>query len=322
MSSINKELLLHVGLPKTATTTIQRELFACHPEVYYLGKIVNKSNKTRKFCLDKITYQILENILWELKKPLKKDNIRNLLKTKLLPTVSPEQVIVGSWEGLGNRSIENHTEMLTRAKNIFGGCRIMITLRNPINQIPSEYIQNLHGHFIKRNKIWLGLNTFVDIENWYSKREKFIGRVSPLLNYSDCIRTSIELLGKENVGVFLFEDLQNNPSEYYRSICNFMNIDSDVGIALTEQKHLHGRISQRQIDYLCDIQSSIIIRLYLFFQSTKFRRNKFKAHKGGTSAKAILTEGLIEKVSKESRQGHRWLVENFDLPLEQYGYPL
>ena len=89
MKSLNKELILHVGLPKTGTTTIQKALFACHPQVHYLGKIVKRSNKTRQLCLDETTYQILENILWKLNKPLKTDEVRNLLEAELLPTVSP-----------------------------------------------------------------------------------------------------------------------------------------------------------------------------------------------------------------------------------------
>ena len=322
MNSLNKELILHVGLPKTGTTTIQQALFACHPQVHYLGKIFKRSNKTEKLCLDETTYQILENILWKIDKPLKTDEVRNLLETELLPTVSPERFLVGSWEALGNMSTVRHTEMLKRAKSVFGGCRIMITLRNPINQIPSEYIQNLRGNFVLRNKDWLALNSYVDIENWYRKREKHKGKAAPLLNYSDCVRASVEILGKENVGVFLFEDLQKNPSEYYRSICEFMNVDAEVGISLAEREHLHGRISQGQIDYLREVQSSIVKRFLVFFASNNSRRKEFMAKEGGAPAKAFLTERLVEKVSEGSRDGHRWLVENFDLPLERYGYPL
>ena len=101
-----------------------------------------------------------------------------------------------------------------------------------------------------------------------------------------------------------------------------MNVDAEVGISLAEREHLHGRISQGQIDYLREVQSSIVKRLLVFFASSNSRRKEFMAKEGGAPAKAFLTERLVEKVSEGSRDGHRWLVENFDLPLEQYGYPL
>ena len=37
----NKYSCLHIGLPKTATTTLQHLLFSKHPQIEYLGKTYN-----------------------------------------------------------------------------------------------------------------------------------------------------------------------------------------------------------------------------------------------------------------------------------------
>ena len=241
----------------------------------------------------------------------------SLFQDKLLPTISEERVLVGSWEGLGTRDMELHVEMLDRIKAIFGGCRIMITLRNPLSLLPSLYLQYLGGYFIRQNKVRLSSRSYVDIETWYSTGVAKLDS-STLMNCCDCIRSSIEKLGRENVGVFLFEDLKDKPTTYYQSICEFMGIDSEMGVSLAQGKHFNTRLSEAQLAYMREIDSSWT----KFFHSSKSREEAFNAKADGPPAKAVLNDQLIREVSDATRVGHRWLVENLNLPLEKYGYPL
>jgi len=321
MNLSNEGLILHVGLPKTGTTTIQRALFARHPQLYYLGKIV-KNDKKNKDCLDYATYRVLENVLWRLNRPFKAEHAKHLFQDTLRPKIPEGRFLAASWEGLGHRATVKFLEMLRRVKTVFGGCRIIFVLRNPLTQIPSIYIQNLRGHFVQNEYSWLGHKTYVDIETWYRKRDKHISKASPLFNYCSCLRAAIDFLGKENVGIFLFEDLQTDSDSYYRAVCEFMQIDPEVGVSLAEKKHLHGRISQTQVDYLRKVNSSLISRSYVWFLSKDTRRKTFRSKAGGPPAKALLTDDLAREISEATREGHRWLVDNFNLPLEKYDYPL
>ncbi|MCJ8329121.1 MAG: sulfotransferase domain-containing protein [Lentisphaeria bacterium] len=315
----NKSLLLHIGLQKTGSRTLQRALFFNHPQVHYLGK-VEVNNSIKRGCVDDKTYRLLKSILWDLEKPMNTESTLSLLNETLLPLISEDQVLVGSWESLASQGIKHHHEMLNRTQSIFGGCRIMITLRNPIFQIPSLYLQNLQGNFLGRQKIRMRYRSNIDIETWYKMR--LAEKNSSLLNYSDCIRKSIEQLGRENVGVFLFEELKENPKAYYQSICKFMGIDSDIGASLTQDEHFNIRLSEMQVTYMHEIHSSFFKRGLNALLSRKSRRKGFSARAGGSSAKAVLPDHLIKEVSNASREGHRWLVEKLDLPLEKYGYPL
>lgn len=321
MDSLDRRLILHVGLPKTATTTLQRALFACHPQIFYLGKIV-EANQTEKKCLNEETYQVLRNVLWDIDVSLDVRHASGLFQNRILPSVAQGQSLVGSWEELAYVSTSRHLERLHRIKAVFGGCRIMYTLRNPLFQIPSLYIQNLRASFIKQENLWLTPRASVDIEEWYASWKRCRGEFAPLFNYSECIRASIELLGRENVGVFLFEDLLENPTRYYHSICEFVGIDSEIGTSLVERQHHHGRISQAQVDFVRGINSS----WFKVFCSRKLRintrRRAFMRRGGGPSAKVALTERLEKEISEVSSEGHRWLVNNCALPLEKYGYPL
>lgn len=68
MSAPQTRLLLHVGLSKTGTTTLQRALFANHPEISYLGKYV--PSKAPKGCLSQDVYDFLNPLLWDFSRPL------------------------------------------------------------------------------------------------------------------------------------------------------------------------------------------------------------------------------------------------------------
>lgn len=322
LNTSGTDLVLHVGLPKTATTTIQRALFACHPDVYYLGKIVDNRNDPGKRCLDSVTFKILNRLLWKLERPLNVEKTRKVLEEELLPSVPAGRTLVASWEELGHRTTPRFAEMIKRVKSVFGGCRVIYTLRNPLEQLPSEYLQNLRGHFVKREKVWMGLSSYMDIESWYRRRELTKARFAPLHNYPDCIRVARELLGEENVGVFLFEDLKRNPEGYYRAVCSFAGIDPEIGVSLTEKKHLHARLSMAQVRLMQEIDDSWLRRSHVLFMSEKKRRRLLMTEAGGPPAKAELTESLAAKIIEASGEGHRWLSETLGLPLEEYGYPM
>ena len=137
----NKALLLHLGLSKTGSSTLQKALFRKHPQIYYLGKFANKGMSIRK-CQDDLTYRILNPVLWDLDEPMDMDATLSLFQDKLMPKIPEDQVLVGSWENLGNRSIEHHREILNRSKAIFGSCRLLVTLRNPLTRLLSDGLQN------------------------------------------------------------------------------------------------------------------------------------------------------------------------------------
>jgi len=309
-------LTLHIGLAKTGTSTLQRNLFADHPGIHYFGKITK--SRVKKQSLDEMTYRLLCPILWKVHDPMDTEATRSLLQDKILPGIPENRVLLGSWESLSGRYFENYVEMLDRSQAIFGGCRIMITLRNPLTRLPSLYLQNLRGNFIRNNSSWMGYQSYVSIEDWYRNK---IAR-SPLLDYCEFIRIAIEKLGRDNVGAFLFEALQHNSSEYCRSICEFIGIDFDIAISLIQDKHVNARLSEAQLAHMRNMKSSWYRRRQHSF-STRYSRNKYLLRMPSRPpAKVDLTEQLVKEVSDRTRDDHRWLADTLKLPIEKYGYPL
>ena len=330
MAMIDKGLLLHVGLPKTGTTTLQQAIFPNHSQLYYLGKFFRTS--VERGCLSNDVYEVLQPLFWGRKKAFDTKETIRLCREKILPQVPENKCLLVSYEVLGNRPTVTFRLMLERTVETFGFCRILYVLRNPVTQIPSEYLQNIEGGFIDPNRReWMDPSCFLDIETWFAKKNMTrvegpaIDDRRPFFssNYIQNIHASIEILGKENVGVFLFEELQKQPEKYYRSISRFIGIDPDEAYCLSQQKHLNKRITQGELDKIRQLYSSPWTRAVLPFLPKRLRRSVLSAaSKNSVPAKVELNSEFQDKIIAATRDGHRWLAETLDLPLAQYGYPI
>lgn len=313
-------MILHVGLPKTGSTTLQRALFLKHPEVHYLGKIVQQ-NSVVMGCRDEETYSILRPLIWEGNKSGNLEHIKDKFTKHLLPCIQSGKTLVGSWESLANIPPVQFYRMADRIKHVFGDCRIIFVLRNPFKQLPSEYLQDMRGSFIKQDIHKFRIKTYCTIETWFNRRTKPKSK-APLLNYNECIQEAVKLLGKDKVGVFLFEQLFENSDQYFKTLCLFMGIDETLGVALTQDKHFHHRFLMGQLDCIINENSSYYKMLRHRLRSRKKRRILFKKNAFGPKAEAKLPPHLNKIVADRTVEGHRWLVERYQLPLEKYGYPL
>jgi hypothetical protein len=313
-------LHLHVGQPKTGTTTLQRALFRRHPEVFYLGQYVPSDHPMH--CLSDEVYQLLLPLLWDTSRPLDLSHSQERLARIHASAGGTERRWVPSWEGLIHRHPARFREMIERVLAVFGDCRIVLTLRNPLNRIPSEYLENLKGHFIKGNHSWMGEMPYVDLEQWL-QRASTGEHLANMLSYGSSIQEAVRILGVDRVGVFLFEDLRANSSGYHSDICSFLQIDPIRGMALTNNQHLHRRMSRGRIDLLKRLNDSPVRQLFMKFAGREYRKSLFyRKSKESPFEKAELPAAWASRVAAETSPGHRWIADTFRLPLIEHGYPL
>ena len=313
-------LCLHIGLSKTATTTLQKSLFRRHPQIRYLGQYV--PSNVSMCCESEEVYRILRPILWETDEAIAYEHARTTLMPILQQAIERQQRLVASWEGLVSRSTEKNSEMLRRATRLFGGCKILLTLRNPLTRLPSEYLENLKGHFIKKNNSWMGRAPYITFDEWLSRAE-VSGHFQSMISYCETIQQAVQILGREQVGVFLFEELQVNPISFYSKLCRFLEIDIDQGIELTANRHLHPRRTEGEIRYLQSLNSHIISRMVISLAGNSMRRKLLERKMDGMPATSPEFPGTWrEKIIQLTGPGHVWLSKMFQLPLKDFGYPL
>lgn len=182
MKALEKGFLLHIGLPKTGTTTLQNSLFPNHPEICYFGK--NDKNTIPKGCQSQEIYKFLNPLIWDLSRSLDIEKHKVILRERILPGIEPGKFIIGSWEALGDSSINRHVERIKRLHSIFGSCRIMMTIRNPLTQTPSQYLQGIRGHFIQQKRPWMGGQPYIDIDEWLKRKIAERKSLDKLFTYS------------------------------------------------------------------------------------------------------------------------------------------
>ncbi len=321
MSALEKGLVLHVGLHKTGTETIQKTLFSGHPEIYYIGKY--ERNKIPRRCRSQEIYNYMNPLIWNILQPLDLDRYKEGVKEQVFQGVEPGKFLVGSWEGLGDSPVNECIERINRLQSIFGSCRVMVTIRNPLTQIPSYYLQNIRGHFLFQNRPWMGNLPYIDIDEWLKRKISQNLTLEDAFPYSQNIQAAVNLLGKENVGVFVFEELINDPERYYSAICDFIGIDVVNGLELTRQKHLHKRITEGQVEYLKRLSNSTLYKLILKFKGLQTRKRLIDANASdGVPARVSLPTQWEQRISDMTLVGNRWIAENYNLSLDKYGYPL
>ena len=108
-----------------------------------------------------------------------------------------------------------------RIHKAFPNCKIIFILRNPVDRAYSQYLMT------KR----IGRETLGFIEAVYSENQRLNNYFSQLHYsyisrgfYTKQITRYYNLFGKENVGVFLFEDIIKNPSKIVKEISQFIGL--------------------------------------------------------------------------------------------------
>ena len=317
-------IVLHIGLSKTATTTLQRAVFQNHSQIYYLGKVAGSRHGRQ--CASADTYDFLAPLLWQTDQPCDIAAAKDFYAGTLKPRVGANQITLGSWEGLGQQGTASFEASIQRLVAVCGACRILITLRNPVTRLPSMYLQHLRG-----NQMQLA-ERYVTFDEWLDSQEQQIGSLQGVFAYREYVEMAMSLLGATNVGVFLFEALQSDPKQYLQDVSGFLGINAQETIELAEGRHFHTRLFESQVDRMQAIHSSLAGRLAWRLFSVERRKKSigFSDTDGviestvadDSPASVELSPETVQRISDASREGNNWLANTLHLELRKYGYAL
>lgn len=317
---------LHVGLPKTGTSTLQRALFAHHSQIYYLGKLVG-NGAGRKHCRDMEVQKLLEPLLWNLDQPFHIAATRERYTRTVLDNAAVGQLVVASWEALGKSSPAGFRKMLTRVKSVIDDFGLLFVLRNPLTWAPSQYLQSVQGNYVKNNRGRFASKPYLSLESWMASHASRTGHLGEWLCHSSNIQIALSLLGRENVGVFLYEELCGQPDAYFTSLARFLGIDVQESLRLALGSHFNTRLLQAELDYIEQVSNSLPGRIRWRFSQPVQRRRAMKAYLARQGhptqpARIQLTEEWQERVSEATRAGNQWLASELGLNLAAHGYPI
>lgn len=112
---------------------------------------------------------------------------------------------------------------IQRMREAVPGVKIVILLRHPTRRAFSEYV-----HLVRDGRESLSFRESLDAEEerlakgwrriWAHKRRGL---------YADAVEAYLSAFGRENVGVWLFENLKNHPETTFRQICQFVGASDE-----------------------------------------------------------------------------------------------
>lgn len=213
-------LVVHVGYHKTGTTFLQRQFFAQHPGIQYLGKPWANQEVASFFAAFNF-----RNAL-EFDTAVARQQLGNLMALAHEDDASPGELkgergrpIVVSQESL-------HTgpewfgvsvaPMIERLRIVAPAAKVLLTIRNQVAYVDSFY-RNYVFHGGK-----LSLHKFL-YDSYF-----FDCGLGPKLKYDRVIRLYQDAFGASRVYVMLHEDLRRDPRSELKNVCSFMGVQETV----------------------------------------------------------------------------------------------
>lgn len=222
---MKKRLIIHIGYPKTATTSLQFNLFG---DLMRDGKIEYLNHLNRKE--DYLGSTEVKNIVKYITSNISSSSVKRELDIlKKMPSkdylISSENISFFyedfKWGYHSDKSFENFFRIKELLFDIFDEIQFLVGIRAQISLIPSFYRQQ-YNYIINENP------SFKDFNYWLNETifNKDIGESVFFLNYKKIYSQLSELFGKDNVHFLIFEDLSKNPNEYYSQLSKIFNVET------------------------------------------------------------------------------------------------
>jgi hypothetical protein len=219
MTERNK-FFIHVGYPKTATTTLQKRLFVRHPDICYLGKPFDPELLAIEKQLLTLDEGRFDQRLHELRERF----------LACVPDCGKRTTLLLSHEGfLRPTRYQGHDLHRTaeRIMRVIGEplasdyeVNVLITVRNQLDIIPSYFF-----HFESRSPERFRQFIRTSLEN---PRQGYFAS----LFYDEVARDYTELFGNGHVRIMLFEEFVAERESFLRSLSGYLGIDDSSSLGI------------------------------------------------------------------------------------------
>ena len=243
------------------------------------------------------------------------------------PAIRAGRLPVLSNEGLSAALPELHEKRAEFLQQVWSPCSVLFFVRHPLRLIESLYFHRLRQYARKgmspHMRDRLGGRLYFDVNEWLEANLEVQVGVFNLLDYARTIQVYCRILGRENVGVFLFEELTRDLEATIQRVCNYMDVSPATGLDLAGDGPVNPRWTEKEVVRLKEISSSR-------WQSVVFRamgmrrRDRMLAVQGSSPAARLdwSGSGWTYRIERQTAEGNRWLAQTFGLPLARYKYPM
>jgi len=296
-------IFVHVGVPKSGTMTLQNQIFSRHPDIVFCGW------PPRDMMPDIHDAIFMENqyVTSELMK-----RARVEAKNKFR---SPDCKVIFSREHLTDQT-RNKGLIAERLKGIFDDVKIILTIREQVDALESFYLWCLAYDLFRPP-----IRSFDDfVEKQINDLRGLVAQSAlTIYDYGQLVEHYVNVLGRHNIGVFLFEEMVTAPNAFLSHLYQFIGIRSVAEVRPLAKEN--ARLTARQYWYRRAVTDHIPDRLVAAADRLVPKRLR-KLLERGAPMKAHLSHSWRMRLDPIFAHGNRYLAEEFGLPLQRYGYAL
>ena len=295
-------ILLHVGLPKTATTALQDHVFAKLPGARSIGK--PQPPKPLK--------KALRRLIGESDGDPTRSDLESI-RAALHPTRSDGSTTILSHEGLtatrhemrdADRFLREKGFRVQRvrvARRLREACdaaaQVLFTLREQ-----SGWLLSLYGDLVLREGLTTGF------EAWVEAGLDDVDNFSGDPDFHWLVDVYAEEFGAEHVHVLPFEDLRARPRRFAARVAAAGGLDE--------------RELLRRIERLPRVKTSDALRQGAFHVPSRHTKDRRAPGYTRPEIPVEVPSALREKIRDRCRAGNRALVDRFGVSLDAYDYAL
>lgn len=197
-------IFVHIGYPKTGTSWLQQKVFPSIKETTFIppGKVIDTFFRENSFLLEPEL----------IRKQLVKESSKNILLS--------DHGFIGTTHNFGLHGYLTQ-EHARRIYQVFPEANILIFIRKQTDIIASSYMQ-----YVKEG----GTNSI----NKYLFHKNFSGLNSLIMfsfehfEYHNIIQFYKSLFGENNVFIYLYEELLDNPRLFISNFCKETNLSLEI----------------------------------------------------------------------------------------------
>jgi len=229
---MNKELIIHVGYPKTATTTFQENLIYKLSNLDKINLLIASNEVIKNFKLNNsilinyIYHYIIynkwhDNIKNELDKiEEKKNKFKFIFSNETLSIFSEQDKINRNRVILSNTIFNNPKRIKKIFKNSFNKIKIVIIIR-----CQQKFVESIYKEWFPYISKTTDIKKFEDFAKIYTKPKNVR---CGYLNYYKVIVNYQKVFGKKNVKILFYEDLIYNKNNFISNLSNILKIKKNL----------------------------------------------------------------------------------------------
>ncbi|MBV1899520.1 MAG: sulfotransferase domain-containing protein [Cycloclasticus sp.] len=297
-----KELLFHIGYPKTATSTLQNHLFTTLDEkkqINYLGRSNRGLSK----------FKAGEAMINELVFGLSNSKIDQCtLSDDVLNVISNEDVVLSFKNIIGNDvlSESDPTEVAEKLGGVLShhdcNVKVLVTLRAQADLVHSFYVEGYKWHF----RHVKSLDTF----------EKYIAQglesksngVFLMFYYYEVIKSYVNVFGKDNVEILFYEDIRLEVDTYSKKLAELLSVEAGLvkNVLLNKNDNVKSKVDKGSYTNALSLDQ-ILVDVFRIILPKKF----FIGLKGNKVVSSMV--GQLGKYLKKYMVGRAHLIPNLDV---------